>query len=92
MLHHEGTKDTKVTKDHKAFALALSYEIVGAAIEVHRSIGPGLLESIYEGALCKELTLRNIAFERQVGLPVHYKGRLLDCSVKLDLLVENGNG
>lgn len=89
MLHHEGTKATKVTKDHKASALALSHEIVGAAIEVHRSIGPGLLESIYEGALCRELRLRNISFERQTGLPVKYKGELLDCHVKLDLLVAN---
>jgi GxxExxY protein len=88
MLHHEGTKDTKVTKDHKASALALSHEIVGSAIEVHRFIGPGLLESIYEGALSRELTLRNISFERQVALPVNYKGQLLDCSVKLDLLVD----
>jgi GxxExxY protein len=88
MLHHEGTKDTKVTKVHKAFALGLSHEIVGAAIEVHRFTGPGLLESIYEGALCREFTLRNISFERQVVLPVNYKGQLLDCSVKLDLLVD----
>ena len=88
MLHHEGTKDTKVTKVHKASALALSHEIVGAAIEVHRFTGPGLLESIYEGALCRELTLRNIPFERQVALRVDYKGQLLDCCVKADLLVD----
>jgi GxxExxY protein len=88
MLHHEGTKDTKVTKDHKASALALSHEIVGAAIEVHRFTGPGLLESLYEGVLCRELTLRNIPFERQIGLPVRYKGEVLDCHVKLDLLVD----
>jgi GxxExxY protein len=84
MLHHEGTKDTK---DNKGSALVLSHEVIGAAIEVHRIIGPGLLESVYEGALCRELSLRNIAFERQVGLPVKYKGELLDCHVKLDLLV-----
>jgi hypothetical protein len=54
MLHHEGTKDTKVTK---AAALELSHEIIGAAIEVHRVLGPGLLESVYEKALTKELWL-----------------------------------
>jgi GxxExxY protein len=85
MLHHEGTKDTK---DKKASALALSHEIIGAAIEVHRILGPGLLESVYEMALCKELWLRRISVERQCNLPVLYKGGLLDCSVKLDLLVE----
>jgi len=85
MLHHEGTKDTKGTK---ASALALSHEIIGAAIEVHRILGPGLLESVYEMALCKELWLRRVSVERERNLPVLYKGGLLDCSVKLDLLVE----
>jgi GxxExxY protein len=86
MLYHEGTKDTKVTK---ASTLALSHEIIGAAIEVHRLLGPGLLESVYEGALCKELLLRNIRFERQVRLPVKYKGELLDCHLKIDLVIES---
>jgi GxxExxY protein len=61
--------------------------IIGAAIEVHRALGPGLLESAYEGCLCHELTLRGIPFERQVALPVRYKGLSLDCSYRLDLLV-----
>jgi hypothetical protein len=52
IIHHEGTKATKVNKQ---FCLALSYEVIGAAIEVHRLIGPGLLESIYELTLCREL-------------------------------------
>jgi GxxExxY protein len=85
MLHHEGTK---FTKDTKASALALSHDVIGAAIEVHRQLGPGLLESVYELALCKELWLRRISVERQVNLPVHYKGAELECSVKLDLLVQ----
>jgi GxxExxY protein len=89
MLYHEGTKDTKVTKTVQSAALALSHEIIGAAIEVHRLLGPGLLESVYEGALCQELALRNLAFHRQVALPVRYKNQLLDCHVKLDLLVED---
>ena len=86
MLHHEGTKDTKDTKGHVA---ATSHEVIGAAIEVHRLLGPGLLETAYEVALCKELRLRGIAVDRQISVPVHYKGELLDCYMKLDLLVEN---
>ena len=85
MLHHEGTKDTK---DTRASALALSHQIIGAAIEVHRLIGPGLLESVYEAALCKELRLRGLLVDRQVVVPVSYKGEILDCHIKLDLLVD----
>jgi GxxExxY protein len=62
--------------------------IIGAAIEVHRVLGPGLLESAYEECLCRELTLRGISFERQVELPVYYKGVRLDCGYRIDLLVE----
>ena len=61
--------------------------IIGAAIEVHRTPGPGLLESAYEECLCRELSLRQIAFQRQVPLPVRYKDVLLDCGYRLDLLV-----
>jgi GxxExxY protein len=67
---------------------ALSREIIGAAIEVHRRLGPGLLESAYEECLCLELTERNIQLERQKMLPVVYRGRELDCGYRLDLLVE----
>ena len=63
--------------------------IIGAAIEVHRSLGPGLLESAYEECLCEELKLRGIPFDRQRPLPVNYKGRQLDCGYRLDLLVDN---
>ena len=62
--------------------------IIGAAIEVHRALGPGLLESAYEECLCHELHLRGVAFDRQVNLPVLYKGLLLDCGYKMDLVVE----
>jgi GxxExxY protein len=68
--------------------LQLSHQVIGAAMEVHRLIGPGLLESVYEVALCKELWLRGIGVERQVSVPVSYKGQTLDCHVKLDLLIE----
>lgn len=64
-------------------------QIIGAAIEVHRALGPGLLESAYEECLCHELNLRKIPFERQKPLPVEYKGVKLDCGYRLDLLVDN---
>jgi len=63
--------------------------IIGAAIEVHRQLGPGLLESAYEECLCHELHLRGLEFRRQVDLPVMYKGLRLDCGYKLDLIVQN---
>ncbi len=66
----------------------LTHAIIGAAIEVHRVLGPGLLESAYEECLARELTLRNIKFERQKPLPVVYKDVKLDCGYRLDLLVE----
>ena len=67
----------------------LTGEIIGACIEVHRELGPGLLESTYEQCLCHELSLRGIHFERQVELPVQYKGTKLDCGYRIDILVEN---
>ncbi len=63
--------------------------IIGAAIEVHRHLGPGLLESAYEECLCEELSLRNIPFKRQVALPVIYKSRKLDAGYRIDLLVND---
>jgi GxxExxY protein len=63
--------------------------IIGAAIEVHKALGPGLLESAYEQCLCHELRLRGVQFERQRDLPISYKGVQLDCGYKLDLVVEN---
>jgi GxxExxY protein len=61
--------------------------IIGAAIEVHRHLGPGLLESTYEECLCEELSLRGTPFQRQVPLPVIYKGKRLDAGYRIDLLV-----
>jgi GxxExxY protein len=66
----------------------LTEEIIGAAIEVHRCLGPGLLEAVYEECMCHELGLRGLAFERQVGLPVRYKGTPLDVNLRMDLVVE----
>jgi GxxExxY protein len=82
MLHHEGTKSTK------GRALWVSHAVIGAAIEVHRHLGPGLLESVYEDALSRELWLRGLEFERQVFQRVLYKGVELRSAVRLDLVVE----
>ena len=66
----------------------ISKKIIGAAIEVHRILGPGLLESIYEDALCHELKIREIKFLRQQSVPVPYKGIKLKSELRLDLIVE----
>jgi GxxExxY protein len=63
--------------------------IIGAAIEVHRQLGPGLLESAYELCLCHELHLRGLPFNCQVNLPVSYKGLQLDCGYKIDVIVND---
>ena len=63
--------------------------VIGAAIDVHRELGPGLLETAYEQCLCYELSARRLAFRRQLPLPVKYKAIQLDCGYVLDLLVEN---
>ncbi|HUN96653.1 MAG TPA: GxxExxY protein [Bradyrhizobium sp.] len=66
----------------------LSRRIIGFAIEVHRQLGPGLLESAYEDCFCYELKQADIAFERQVPLPIVYKSVRLDCGYRLDVVVE----
>lgn len=66
----------------------LSEAVIGAAIEVHRALGPGLLESAYCVCLQHELGLRGIRFEKEVALPVMYKGVRLDCGYRLDLVVD----
>ncbi|MGO9018924.1 MAG: GxxExxY protein [Syntrophobacteraceae bacterium] len=67
----------------------LTGNIIGSAMEVHRALGPGLLESVYEECLCHELTLQGIRFERQKPLPVKFKGVMLDCGYRLDLIVSD---
>jgi GxxExxY protein len=62
-------------------------EIIGAALTVHKALGPGLLESAYQECLCQELNVRGIPFERQLPLPVKYKGVRVACGYQLDLLV-----
>jgi GxxExxY protein len=66
----------------------ITHEVIGAAIEVHRLLGPGLLESAYEECLSKELALRHLRVERQKPVPVVYKDVKLECGYRIDLLVE----
>jgi GxxExxY protein len=89
-------KDTKDTKTHEEFRTAeamrraneISRCVIGAAIEVHRILGPGLLESIYELALLRELSLEGVRSERQVILPMTYKGSAIPAVHRIDILVE----
>lgn len=67
----------------------LSSKIIGAAIDVHKILGPGLLESAYEKCLCYELDQRDLRFDRQRPLPIRYKEQQLDCGYKLDIVVQN---
>ena len=67
----------------------ISKEIIGAAIEVHKTLGSGLLESAYETSLARELELRLIEFKRQIGLPLVYKDAACDIGYRLDFLIEN---
>lgn len=73
----ESTRDDPLTRD-----------IIGAAIEVHKTLGPGLLESAYEACLAKELSLRGLRVERQSEIKIEYKGERLDCVYRADLIVE----
>jgi GxxExxY protein len=67
----------------------ITEKIIGAAIEVHNQMGPGLMESVYEECLIREMSLRGLKFARQVNMPINYKGVKLENSLRLDLLVEN---
>jgi GxxExxY protein len=81
--HHGGTEAVMLIDGH------LTDSILAAAIEVHRTLGPGLLESAYEECLCHELTLRGLAYRRQVALPLNYKGVEVECGYRMDLLVQD---
>jgi GxxExxY protein len=67
----------------------LARSVIGACIEVHRHLGPGLLESTYEECLCHELGIRHIPFDRQRAIPVTYRGLTLDCGYRADLIVDD---
>ncbi len=79
----------KSMKDMKREFSELSNKVIGCAIEVHRVLGPGLLESTYQQCLARELCLNDIAIKLEHPLPVEYKGILLDCGYRVDVLVEN---
>ena len=81
MIHHRGTEDTEGSSTH------LTHEILGAAIEVHRALGPGQLESAYQACLGRELSLRGIPYESQVSLPLRYREVSVDCGYRLDFVV-----
>ena len=67
----------------------LTYLIIGCAIEVHKELGPGLLESIYESCFIEELIRKELAYQSQVYVPLVYKGKILDAGLRLDVLVED---
>ncbi len=73
----------------KSYLNALGYRILGAAIEVHKELGPGLLESVYHECLRKEFELNNIAHRSELTVPIKYKGLQIDADYRLDFLVEN---
>ncbi len=73
----------------KKYLNELTYKVIGCAIEVHKHLGPGLIESVYEKCFLKELTLREIRFKNQVWVPLNYKGLELDTELRLDVLVED---
>ena len=81
-------KGVKIMKGKDVFVSDLSHRVIGCAIEVHRDLGPGLLESAYEQCLAHELRAWGIACKVQVQLPVRYKEVKLDCGYRIDLLVE----
>lgn len=81
-MNHRATESTEQCDD------ALTDRVIGAAIEVHRSIGPGLLESAYRQCFCHELEAKGLAVKQEVALPVVYKGIRLECGYRLDMVVD----
>jgi len=86
-MNKNTTKNTENTEVRKKLN-GLTKSVIGAAIEVHRALGPGLLESAYEICFCRELNLQEIRFQRQVPIPLEYKGVKLDCGSRSDVIVE----
>lgn len=84
-LTAEIAEDTQIVKNLNE----LTDAIIGASMEVHRALGPGLLESTYEMCLCRELSIRGVHFERQVPISVEYKGVKLDCGYRADVVVND---
>jgi GxxExxY protein len=87
-FHRRDAENTqRWRRDLSSHLNQITQAVIGAAIEVHRTLGPGLLESAYHECLCREMLERNIPFERERPLPVEYKGIRLECGYRLDLLV-----
>ena len=86
-MNHQGTKAQReaIRKETNE----LSRQVVDAVFHVHKALGPGLLESVYEVCLCHELTKRGVAFQRQLTLPVVYDGVEIEAGLRLDLWIEN---
>jgi GxxExxY protein len=84
-LTAESAEDAEVAKSLNE----LTEVIIGSAMEVHRALGPGLLESAYEMCLCRELSIRGLRFEHQLPIPVEYKGVKLNCGYRADVVVED---
>jgi len=87
-LNIEGTEPQRLSFMNDGQHVTLTRKIVGCGIEVHKHLGPGLLESVYESALCIELDARGLPFKRQLGVPLFYKGHLLS-EHRPDLIVDN---
>jgi GxxExxY protein len=87
------TKTQSPQRLHKEYVSTrlnkLSYEVIGAALEVHRMLGPGLLESAYCKSLCRELFVRGIPYKKEHPLPLDYKGLYLDCGYRMDIVVDD---
>ncbi|MFQ5518695.1 MAG: GxxExxY protein, partial [Mariprofundus sp.] len=86
-MNHQGTKTPRETISVEVNELARL--VVDASLHVHKNLGPGLLESVYEACLCHELTKRGVSFQRQVALPVVYDGVEIEAGLRIDLWVEN---
>ena len=84
----QSDREQKIETDALDKRVPLSYSIIGAAIEVHRFLGPGLLESVYEDTICVELDDRNIKYERQKRIELEYKGQRIG-NLFADIIVEN---
>src|SRR3954447_26844705 len=86
LRHEDDNRDLSAISDRVEDVAA---QIVDAAVKVHKTLGPGLLESVYEICLCHELAIRQIQFRRQLDLPIQYEGIRLESGLRIDILVEN---
>ena len=88
-MNHRDTETQRLPEQAKTARDPLTDKVIGLAIEVHRELGPGLLESAYEECLCYEFEKNGMAFRRQVPVPVVYKEVNLECGYRIDIVVED---